>query len=117
MNDEMFGVRLKQARKVRKFTAAMLAEKTDISANSIYSYENARKTPKVEVLINICNTLSTSPDYLLMDSLMPDLYKPDDSELGELFPLLTQLEQEIVVDLVRTMINKKEIHKKNNKYN
>lgn len=117
MNEKMFGVRLKQVRGIRKLTAAMLAEKVNVSTNSIYSYEGARKTPKLEVTIDLCNALSTSPDYLLMDSLIPDLYKPDDSEIGELFPLLTKLEQEIVIDLVRTMINKREMRNSYNEYN
>ena len=48
-----------------------LAEKIDISKNHLSNIECGREKPSFDVLINLCNELRVTPDYLLMGSMYP----------------------------------------------
>lgn len=62
---EYFGDKLKSLREQRGFTQQDLADKLELSKASISAYEQSSKYPSVDVLINICNVLNTSADFLL----------------------------------------------------
>lgn len=49
----------------------LLAERVDISKNHLSNIERGRETPSFDVLINLCNELQVTPDYLLMGSMHP----------------------------------------------
>lgn len=46
-----------------------LAEKVDISRNHLSNIERGREKPSFDVLINLCNILRVTPDYLLMGTM------------------------------------------------
>lgn len=47
----------------------MLAERLDLSNNYLSSIERGKEKPSLEVIVNICNALQVTPDYLLMGNM------------------------------------------------
>lgn len=46
-----------------------LAEKIGISNNYLSSIERGKEKPSLEIIVNICNSLQVTPDYLLMGNM------------------------------------------------
>ncbi len=46
-----------------------LAEKIGISNNYLSSIERGKEKPSLEIIVNICNALQVTPDYLLMGNM------------------------------------------------
>ena len=67
MEEKGLGRRINMARKDRGFTADRLSELCNINATYLRQIEGGTKVPSLPVLINICNALKISPDYLLRD--------------------------------------------------
>ena len=65
------GTRIKLRRKELKMSQAELAEKVDVTNNHISSIETGKQLPSLDVFVNICEQLHTTPDYLLLGSLHP----------------------------------------------
>lgn len=51
------------------FKQNMLAERLDLSNNYLSSIERGKEKPSLEVIVNICNALQVTPDYLLMGKM------------------------------------------------
>ncbi len=47
----------------------MLAERLDLSNNYLSSIERGKEKPSLEVIVNICNALQVTPDYLMMGNM------------------------------------------------
>lgn len=65
MSLEHFSDRLKATRKSKNLTQADLAHKLNIVTGTVSSYEQGLKYPSIEVLVNICQVLEISADFLL----------------------------------------------------
>ena len=65
------GIRIKKMRQQKKLTQEQLAEQAGISAAFIGHIERGTRIASLDTLVAICNTLETSPEYLLCDSLVP----------------------------------------------
>ncbi len=63
-----FGKRVKESRNKAGFTQEVLAEKADITVSYLGEIERGEKTPSLDVLINIADSLEVSCDYLLRDN-------------------------------------------------
>lgn len=61
----IFSIRLREARKELKLTQKDLATALNTTDDSIYSWENGRSQPSIEMIRLICKTLDVSADYLL----------------------------------------------------
>ena len=68
------GKRIKLRRKELNIKQNELAEKLNISNNHLSSVENGREKPSLELLLNICELLNVTTDYLLLGN-MPVSYK------------------------------------------
>jgi len=66
---EKVGKRIRSARKTKNLTQDDLAEKTNISSKFVSSIEQNRSKPSVDTLIDICNVLEVTTDYVLLDSV------------------------------------------------
>lgn len=72
MGDDMeldyteIGRRIAVRRKQQRIKQKDLAEMLGISNNHLSSIEGGKASPSLEVLIEICNILHVTPDYLLM---------------------------------------------------
>ena len=69
MDRVAFGKRIKEARNKAHFTQEVLAEKADIAVTYLGEIERGEKTPSLDVLISLAESLQVSCDYLLRDSV------------------------------------------------
>ena len=69
---EVIGQRIKQRRKELHITQQEMAEHLDISNNHMSSIENGRQKPSLETLLQICDFLKVTPDYLLLGNMHAD---------------------------------------------
>lgn len=60
------GRRIAQRRHEQGLKQCVVAEKSLISNNYLSNIENGKSIPSLETFINICNSLSTTPDYFLI---------------------------------------------------
>ena len=63
------GSRIAARRRRLGISQNFLAEKVDISRNHLSNIERGREKPSFDVLINLCNILRVTPDYLLMGTM------------------------------------------------
>ena len=71
---KVLGKKIKQARLSKKFTQEYVAENVDISIDLLRNIENGRNIGSVPTLLNLCNFLSISPNFLFSELLT---YKED----------------------------------------
>lgn len=62
---QYFGEKLYLLRKSKGWTQQQLANKVGLVKSSISAYEKSAKYPSIEVLINLCEVLEVSADYLI----------------------------------------------------
>lgn len=61
----MFGDQIKALRQAAKLNQVQLAEKLNVSKQSVSNWENNNIMPSIDMLRRICEVLSCSADYLL----------------------------------------------------
>ena len=66
---KVIGSRIQQARNEKGYTQEYVAEKIDKSIDILRSIENGRSVGSVGTLINICNVLEITLDYIFIDLL------------------------------------------------
>ncbi len=64
-----FGRRVRTRRKQLKITQVELGALIDVSPSYIGHLERGLRAPSTEVLVDLCNALKVSPEYLLKDYL------------------------------------------------
>ena len=60
-----FGARLKELRKLKRWSQKELAAKVDIRFQQLNKYESGLNLPPAEMLIKLADALATTVDYLL----------------------------------------------------
>ena len=65
----VLGKKIKQARLSQKYTQEYVSESIDISIDLLRNIENGRNIGSVPTLLNLCNFLSISPNYLFNELL------------------------------------------------
>ena len=66
-----FAVRLKEARKRKRFTQKEVAEHLNIAAHTYQNYEIGERRPNFEYLVAIADYLEVTTDYLLGRTDLP----------------------------------------------
>ena len=66
---KVIGERIQKARNKKGYTQEYVAEKIDKSIDILRSIENGRSVGSVETLLNICNILEITLDYIFIDLL------------------------------------------------
>lgn len=66
---KVIGAKLQQARRDKGYTQEYVAEQIDKSVDILRSIENGRSVGSVETLLNICNALEITLDYIFADLL------------------------------------------------
>ena len=69
MDKKAFGRRVNIARKQCGLTGEKLAEMCNINSTYLRQIESGMKIPSLPVFVLLCERLSTSPNFLLRDSL------------------------------------------------
>ena len=82
MDYRELGRRVRQQRVMRKMTQEELAEKSGISCSFVGHIERGEKKFSIGTLVGICNAMGISPNYLLQDSLSPEVLH-DSVDVGE----------------------------------
>ncbi len=62
---DIFAIRLRETRKEMKLTQKELAVAVNTTDDSIFSWENGRSQPSIEMIRLLCKTLEVTSDYLL----------------------------------------------------
>lgn len=63
------GKKFKQARLSKKYTQEYVSENIDISIDLLRNIENGRNIGSIPTLLNLCNFLEISPNYIFSDLL------------------------------------------------
>ena len=69
LNYVRLGKRIAQRRKQLNLKQNVLAEMLGISNNYLSSIECGKERPSLEIIVNICNKLQVTPDYLLLGNM------------------------------------------------
>ena len=65
------GQRIRKHRERSRLSQEQLAERADVSSQTISTAETGKKRLRVENIIKICEALEISPDYLLLGEISP----------------------------------------------
>ena len=65
------GQRIRKHRERSRLSQEQLAERADVSSQTISTAETGKKRLRVENIIKICEVLEISPDYLLLGEISP----------------------------------------------
>ncbi|MCI8282336.1 MAG: helix-turn-helix transcriptional regulator [Lachnospiraceae bacterium] len=81
-----FGEKLRNARKLKKLTQKQLANLTNAKHNSVSDWENNKSRPDTNTIIQLCEVLDISPDYLLIQD--SNAFSGEEQELIKKFRAL-----------------------------
>lgn len=102
---KVIGTKIQKARKDKNYTQEYVAEEIDKSVDTLRGIENGRCVGSVETLINLCNVLDITLDYIFYD-LLEQKNGILDRELYKSFENLSLEDKEIVNTLIEKMNNK-----------
>jgi len=99
---KVIGERIQKARNEKGYTQEYVAEKIDKSIDILRSIENGRSVGSVETLLNICNILEITLDYIFID-LLDKKGEILDNKLYENFQELTLEQKELLNVIIEHM--------------
>ena len=80
------GQRIRKHRERSRLSQEQLAERADVSSQTISTAETGKKRLRVENIIKICEALEISPDYLLLGEISPQDLTILSEKLSQLTP-------------------------------
>ena len=99
MDKKTLGLKIRQARRDKKWTQEYLAEKADISVIYIGEIERGIKMPSLNVFLRIVEAMNISVDYLLRDEISSaKMYVMND--ITEKLERLTPQQRKTVSDII-----------------
>ena len=99
---KVIGERIQKARNEKGYTQEYVAEKIDKSVDILRSIENGRSVGSVETLVNLCNILGITLDYVFSD-LLDKKGEILDNKLYEDFQELTLEQKELLNVIIEHM--------------
>lgn len=93
------GNKFKQARLSNKYTQYYVSESIDISTDLLRNIENGRNIGSIPTLLNLCNFLNISPNYLFSE-LLTFKEKTLDSDLKYYINKLSTESKELLKDII-----------------
>ena len=96
-----FGIRLKQLRTKKGLSQSEVAERLEVTKNTISSYERNIINPKLEILVSLAILYNTSVDYILGLSKRSHIYIDD----------CAPEHQQLIINVVESI--KKDLNKQN----
>lgn len=103
MITKAIGKRIQQCRREKGFTQEELAERVEISPHYLSALERGLYNVKLELLVNILNTLECSADEVFCD-VVKQSCEIKASQLSERLKALPLEEQTKIFDVVDTMV-------------
>jgi len=101
---DTIGKNIRKIRVAKKMRQEDLAEKSGLSVTYIGMVERAEKTPSLESLISILNSLGASADMVLCDVLTSG-YEVKHSMLNDKLEQLSGEDRAKIYDVIDTMIS------------
>lgn len=103
----MLGSRIAALRTEKGWSQAELARRLNISASTVGMYEQGRREPPLNILVNMAGTLGVSVDYLLTGKHLIRTQNPQRTQEGELEHSLKKLSRdELLVLLTAELFGK-----------
>lgn len=99
---KVIGTKIWQARKDKGYTQEYVAEKIDKSVDTFRGIENGRSVGSLESLLNICNVLEITLDYIFAD-LLNKKGEILDNKLYEDFQGLELRDKELINAMIEYM--------------
>lgn len=99
---KVIGSRIQNARNDKGYTQEYVAEKIDKSVDILRSIENGRSVGSVETLLNLCNILGITLDYVFSE-LLDKKGEILDNKLYEDFQELTLEQKELLNVIIEHM--------------
>ena len=96
---QTMGKRLKKARLEKKITQEYVAESINISPDLLRNIENGRNIGSIPTLLNLCNFLEITPDFLfepLLTTQVPTL----DTTLTNYIQSISDQDKEILKQII-----------------
>ncbi len=103
---KVIGSRIQKARKDKGYTQDYVAEEIDKSVDTYRGIENGRSVGSLESLLNICNILGITLDYIFADLLEKKTEILDNKLYGD-FQNLSLEQKELINVIVEYMKKKK----------
>lgn len=104
---EKIGKRIQSARKSKNLTQEYLAEKMGVSSNYISNIERSRSKPSIDTLVDICNVLEVTADYVLLDSVYASKEMMVD-EIAEKLKKCSDKNIRIISSIISTILQEQE---------
>ena len=99
------GKKIKKARIAKNYTQEALAEQIDISTDLLRNIENARNIGSLPTLLNLCNALEITPDFLF-SNLISTHNKNYDKDLLNLIDKLSISDKNILKQIINYLEKK-----------
>lgn len=96
---QILGPRLKKARHEKRFTQEFVAESVNISADLLRNIENGRNIGSIPTLLNLCNFLEITPDYLF-EPLLTTEKTTFDTTLTKYISSISSNDKEILKQII-----------------
>lgn len=90
------GKRLVARRKQLRLTQEEIAERTDLTTQTISTAETGKKALRPENIIKLCAALDISTDYLLLDKIASEDHNILSQKVSQLTPLQYQKLEDII---------------------
>jgi len=111
MDYKRLGKRIKEERLKKNLTQEQLAEAVEISSVYVSHIESGSAKPSLKALVDICNALGITPDFVLYDSL----YKSREYIKDEIANLLKDCSEDnlrLIVKLIKAVVEEQGVQKK-----
>lgn len=86
---KQIGKNLARRRKELKLKQGEVCERAEINDKYLSCIETARSIPSLEVFLRVCTALETTPDHILLGSVLQTDYSKDDAAVLEKFATLS----------------------------
>ena len=102
---EKIGKKLRETRISKGLTQEYIAEKADVNTSHISNIENNRVKISLQTLVNVCNTMDVTVDYILADEYSKASQSPDalDHELLHQLHSCSPNTKECVLDIIKAL--------------
>ncbi len=101
MGQTNFSRKIRELRKQARYTQEEVSRRLNIQRQTYCNYENAARTPPIEIIVSLAELYHVSVDYLVRDTEMaPYLGIPEKKLLNE-FSALSSSKQKEVIEFIQ----------------
>lgn len=93
---------MKKARNAKGYTQEFVAESVNISTDLLRNIENGRNIGSLPTLLNLCNFLEITPNYLFLDLLNENSYSLDEvlkTQISNISPQSREAIKQIIIHI------------------